>query len=44
LHPALMARMDERLIPPQRGQVQVLHSTLGDDAGLLGAAALALEP
>jgi glucokinase len=44
LHPALMARMEERLIPPQRGQVQVLHSTLGDDAGLLGAAALALEP
>ena len=43
LHPPLVERMEQRVIPPQRGQIRVLHSTLGDDAGLLGAAALALE-
>jgi glucokinase len=43
LYPSLVERMEQRVIPPQRGQIRVLHSTLGDDAGLLGAAALALE-
>lgn len=43
LYPSLIARMEQRVIPPQRGQIRVLHSSLGDDAGLLGAAALALE-
>lgn len=42
LHPPLVRRLEERVIPPQRGQIRVLRSTLADDAGLLGAAALAL--
>jgi glucokinase len=43
LHPPLVQSMETRVIPPHRGQIRVLRSTLGDDAGLLGAAALALE-
>lgn len=42
LHPPLVERLEARVIPPQRGRIRVLHSSLGDDAGLLGAAALAL--
>ena len=44
LYPPLMRRLEERVIPPHRGQIRVLQSTLKDDAGLLGAAALALDP
>lgn len=33
----------ERIMQPYRRQLRVLPATLGDDAGLLGAAALALE-
>ena len=43
LYPPLIERMEARVIPPQRGKIRVLRSTLADDAGLLGAAALALD-
>ena len=43
LYPSLVGRMEERVVPPQRGHIRVLRSTLDDDAGLLGAAALALD-
>lgn len=41
LHPAMTTSLDNNLIPPLKGEVNVLRSTLNDDAGLLGAAALA---
>jgi len=41
LHPALMQSLDANLIPPLQGKVQVLRSTLADNAGLLGAAVIA---
>lgn len=40
LHPPMMAALNARLLPPQKGDVVVLRSALGDDAGLLGAASL----
>jgi len=40
LHPAIMSSLDENLIPPLKGTIKVLPSTLEDNAGLLGAAAL----
>jgi len=41
LHPAIMKSLEENLIPPQRGKVSLIKSTLEDNSGLLGAAALA---
>lgn len=41
LHPAITESLDANLIPPLKGKVDVLKSTLDDNAGLLGAAALA---
>jgi len=41
LHPALMQSLNHNLIPPLKGKVHVLRSTLADNAGLLGAAAIA---
>lgn len=43
LHPAIVQSMDYGLIPPLKGKIMVLQSTLSDNAGLLGAAALALD-
>jgi len=40
LHPAIMQSLDSNLIPPLKGKISVLRSTLDDSAGLLGAAAL----
>jgi len=40
LYPSLMATLEDNLIPPLQGRVQVLASTLDDRAGLLGAATL----
>jgi len=40
LHPAIMASLEANLIPPLKGTIRVLPSTLRDNAGLLGAAAL----
>jgi len=40
LHPNIMSSLDINLIPPLKGRIQVLPSTLGDNAGLLGAAKL----
>jgi len=40
LHPNIMVSLDNNLIPPLKGSIQVLPSTLGDNAGLLGAAKL----
>jgi len=40
LHPAIMQSLDSNLIPPLKGKISVLRSTLDDNAGLLGAAAL----
>ncbi|NOR72939.1 MAG: ROK family protein [Mariprofundaceae bacterium] len=40
LHPAIISSLDANLIPPLKGRVSVLRSTLDDSAGLLGAAAL----
>ena len=41
LHPAIMHALDANLIPPLKGKVDVQRSTLDDNAGLLGAAAIA---
>jgi len=41
LHPALMQSLNHNLIPPLKDKVHVLRSTLADNAGLLGAAAIA---
>jgi glucokinase len=40
LHPAIVSSLDTNLIPPLKGRVSILRSTLDDSAGLLGAAAL----
>jgi len=40
LHPAIMVSLNENLIPPLKDTVQVLPSSLEDNAGVLGAAAL----
>jgi len=40
LEPAIKASLDTNLIPPLKGKVNVLASSLQDHAGLLGAAAL----
>lgn len=40
LHPAMVNSMDASLIPPLKGKISILKSTLNDQAGLLGAAAL----
>ncbi|MDX8387650.1 MAG: ROK family protein [Ghiorsea sp.] len=40
LHPTIMVSLNENLIPPLKGTIKVLPSTLNDNAGLLGAAAL----
>ncbi|NWF37404.1 ROK family protein [Mariprofundus sp. KV] len=41
IHPPLMAELNSNLIPPLRGKINVVHSLLDDNAGLLGAAAIA---
>lgn len=41
LHPAIILAMNANLIPPLKGKINVLKSTLDDNAGLLGAAAIA---
>ena len=43
LHPPLMQTLDANLIPPLKGKVKVLRSTLADNTGLLGAAAIASD-
>jgi glucokinase len=43
LAPALIARFRARVLPPFR-DVELMRTQLGDNAGLLGAAQLALEP
>ena len=40
LHPAMVDSMNINLIPPLKGKITILKSTLNDQAGLLGAAAL----
>jgi len=40
LHPSMVKSLNENLIPPLKGKINVLRSTLDDSAGLLGAAAL----
>ena len=42
LHPAMTEVMNKNLIPPLRGQINIIRSTLNDNAGLLGAASLKL--
>lgn len=41
LYPPLMTALDDGLIPPRKGRIVVMRSTLADNAGLLGAASLA---
>ncbi|MDQ7000263.1 MAG: ROK family protein [Mariprofundus sp.] len=43
LHPALKHELDDNLIPPLKGKVDVLRSRLDDNAGLLGAATIARD-
>lgn len=43
LGPLIRPRVDARLMPPFRG-VEIERSMLGDDAGLIGAAQLVLQP
>lgn len=43
LHPPLVTTLNNNLIPPLQGKVDVLRSTLGDSAGLLGAATIAIQ-
>ena len=43
LHPPLVESLNTNLIPPLKGKINVLLSRLADDAGLLGAAALAVD-
>jgi len=40
MHPAIVQAMEPNLIPPLRGKIKIFHSLLGDNAGLLGAAAI----
>ncbi len=41
-YPPLIKTLNQHLIPPLKGKIQVLPSTLNDAAGILGAASLAL--
>jgi glucokinase len=41
LYPPLIGELNNNLIAPQKGRVEVLRSRLDDNAGLLGAAAIA---
>ena len=41
IHPAILDSMNSNLIPPLKEKITILKSTLNDQAGLLGAAALA---
>jgi len=43
LHPALKRELDNNLIPPLKGKVDVIRSKLEDNAGLLGAATIARD-
>ncbi|MFQ5581875.1 MAG: ROK family protein [Mariprofundaceae bacterium] len=43
LHPHIASGLESRLLPPQRGKIQVRKTMLGDNAGLFGAAATALQ-
>ena len=43
LHPPLRETLQRHVLPPQQGKIEVLRSELDDDAGILGAAALALD-
>ncbi|MDX8396261.1 MAG: ROK family protein [Mariprofundaceae bacterium] len=43
LYPPLTVALNDHLIPPLKGKVNVLRSTLEDNAGILGAAALASQ-
>lgn len=43
LSESMNASLNERLIPPLKGKIRLHRSRLKDDAGLLGAAMLALE-
>ncbi|MFQ5518658.1 MAG: ROK family protein [Mariprofundus sp.] len=43
LYPSLKRELDTNLIPPLKGKVDVFHSRLADNAGLLGAAAIARD-
>lgn len=43
LAPAMQRELDACLLAPLRGKVQVQRSALGDDAGILGAAALIFD-
>jgi len=43
LAPALEVELNARLIPPLVGKIKILRSKLADDAGILGAAALAFD-
>lgn len=41
IHPSMVNTLNNHLIPPLRGEVDILRSTLDDQAGILGAAAFA---
>ena len=43
LHPPLRDALDQFVLPPQQGKIEVRRSELDDDAGILGAAAFALD-
>jgi glucokinase len=43
LYPSMLEAVDAGLIVPQKTRVAIMPSTLGDDAGLLGAAVYALD-
>jgi len=43
LYPALMSTLNARLIPPLRNTINVCQTSLGDNAGLLGAAVIARD-
>ena len=40
LHPAAIESMNDNLIPPLKGKIRILRSSLNDQAGIFGAAAL----
>jgi len=41
LHPHMVKSLDDNLIPPLKGKINLLPTRLNDNAGILGAAALA---
>jgi len=43
LAPALQQELDAHLIPPLVGKIEVLRSSLADDAGILGGAAMVFD-